>query len=89
MPQTYPYYIVTWTEGRLPCPPHYRMLPVLRRMFESGQLGGRRRCEEDFTSTIGVTQKVHQLKRDGKHPEVYVVRSARTQRHRIPWPPKS
>ena len=41
----YPYYIVTWHEGRLPCPPQYRGT-VIQKQFDNGQIGGKRMLEE-------------------------------------------
>jgi hypothetical protein len=41
----YPYFIVSWYEGRLPCPPQYRGT-VIAKQFNNGQIGGKRLCEK-------------------------------------------
>jgi len=41
----YPYYIVTWHEGRLPCPLQYRGT-VIAKQFTSGHIGGKRHVEK-------------------------------------------
>lgn len=42
----YPYYIVTWRTGRLPCPAQYAQIPAIRQQFESGRIGGSRLHEQ-------------------------------------------
>ena len=80
----YPYYIVQWSEGRLPCPPQHRMIPAIRKQFESGRIGGRKFVERR-------TENPEEAKRlweaDRMNRRVYVVKAPNRSRElvRCPW----
>jgi hypothetical protein len=76
----YPYYIVQWTEGRIPCPAHQRMIPAIRRQFESGRIGGRRNVERE---TDNPEEAKALWNRDRINRRVYVVTQRGCQRRLI------
>lgn len=45
---TYPYWVVEWSEGRLPAPLHVRGT-MIAKMFDDGRIGGRRQRESEHT----------------------------------------
>jgi hypothetical protein len=80
----YPYYIVQWSEGRLPCPPHLRCTTI-RKDFESGRIGGRKLVEKRTTDP---TEAKALWERDRFKREIYIVERNRprrriTQPHRL------
>jgi len=78
----YPYYIVTWQEGRLPCPPQYKGT-VIERQFERGQIGGSRTVEKRVQTPH---EALRILMQDRMRRTVYQVRDRGSQRHRLhPW----
>lgn len=79
---THPYYIVQWSEGRLPCPPHLRCTS-LRKEFERGSVGGKRLVERRVTDP----EEAKRLwKRDRFNREVYVVQRPDAPRKRVRRP---
>jgi len=72
----YPYWIVEWSEGKLPVPPQYAHTPIAK-MFESGRIGGRRMVE---TEALDVWRR----NRDKDMLEVYLVGAPGTPRRRVP-----
>ena len=83
MPQQYPYYIVQWREGRLPCPSRYRQVGAIRRMFDRGKIGGSRLVSREFTDPEQARRAVLEVRRDGHNPEVLIVDRPGAQRRRI------
>ena len=74
-----PYFIVTWNEGRLPCPPQYRGT-VIQKQFDNGQIGGKRLIEK----TVESAQEAFRLLcQDRMKRTVYVVDVQRPQRRRL------
>jgi hypothetical protein len=72
----YPYYIVTWTEGRLKCPEEWKRSP-LRRQFEKGIIGGRKNREERVETPQEALRIVNE---DRMERRVYVVQAPQTPR---------
>jgi len=77
----YPYYIVEWSEGRLQAPPQYRHTPV-GRMFERGQIGGRRVVERE-AGTAEEALELWRRNRDKQSIEVFLVRAPNSPRQRV------
>jgi len=75
----YPYYIITWQEGKLPCPPQYRGT-VIQRQFDKGHIGGRRNVEKRVTTPQEALRIFNQ---DRTQRTVYEVKSPQTQRRRL------
>lgn len=78
----YPYYIVTWQEGRLPCPPQYKGT-VIQRQFDKGHIGGRRNIEKKVQTPKEALQL---LRQDRFNRTVYQVASRNSCRKRIRLP---
>ena len=83
--RTYPYYIVQWYEGRLECPIQHRMIPAIRRQFESGRIGGRRNIERQTTDPKEAYQ-IWQRNRNKHGIAVYIVEAPNRQRKKIMRP---
>lgn len=75
----YPHYIVTWIEGRLPCPPQYRGT-VIQREFDRGRIGGRRMVEKAVQTP---QEALRILNKDRMSRTVYEVASPRMCRRRL------
>jgi hypothetical protein len=75
----YPYYIVQWTEGKLPCPPHLRCTRI-RREFEKGNIGGRR-MKEIRTEDPAEAQALWE--RDRFNRSVYIVERPNSPRRKV------
>lgn len=80
---TYPYYIVTWRTGRLPCPPQYAQISSIRRQFESGRIGGTR-VHEDRCDTTAEAKRVAYEHRQ-QSVSVYVVDAPGRPRRFVHW----
>ena len=83
MPQQYPYFIVQWREGRLPCPLQYRQVGAIRRMFNQGTIGGSRLVSREFTNSDNARRAALQARRNGRAPEILTVERPGAQRRRI------
>lgn len=75
----HPHYIVTWSEGRLPCPPQYRGT-VVQKEFDKGRIGGRRNIERRVETP---QEALRLLNEDRFNRIVYEVASPRTYRRRL------
>lgn len=79
----YPYYIVTWRTGRLPCPPQYAQISSIRRQFETGRIGGSRlhehRCDTPAEAKQLVQEHAQEL------VNVYVVDAPGRPRRNVHW----
>jgi len=80
----YPYYIVQWSEGRLRCPPHQRMISAVKRMYETGRIGGKKLVERQTQSP---TEAKNLWAQDRMNRRVYVVKARNRHRElvRRPW----
>ena len=82
----YPYYIAEWRVGRIgvdEIPLQHRLIPSIRRMYESGQIGGRRLLRKENSDVAALIQD---LRREGQSPrdvEFYIVRAPNRQMERV------
>lgn len=79
----YPYYIVTWREGRLEAPMQFRATPIAK-MFESGKIGGTRMFDETFEDELEAVRFARQKEYDRKARDVQVLIVEAPNRHRKP-----
>jgi hypothetical protein len=75
----YPHYIVTWSEGRLPCPPQYRGT-VIQRQFDNGRIGGRKNIEKRVQTA---SEAFRMLCQDRMNRTVYEVPARNRYRRRL------
>jgi hypothetical protein len=79
---SYPRYIVQWSEGRLPCPPQFKGTSV-RRLFESGKIGGSRNVERE---TSDPEEAKRLWSEDRFNRRVYVIKKRGRQRELVQKP---
>jgi len=77
----YPHYVVEWSEGRLQAPPHLRHTPI-GRMFERGQIGGRKVVEREV-GTAAEALQLWRRNRDKQSVEVFLVSAPDQPRRRM------
>ena len=75
----YPKFIITWTEGRIPCPPQYRGT-VIAKQFTSGHIGGKRVKEH---TTDDPMEAVREYNKDLWNRTAYMIPERGRQRQRI------
>lgn len=79
----YPYYIVTWRTGRLPCPPQYAMISSIRRQFETGRIGGSRLHERRCATPAEAKQLAQEHSQELVN--VYVVDAPGRPQRNVHW----
>jgi len=82
----YPYYIAEWHEGRIgvnEIPLEHRMIPSIRRMYESGQIGGRRVKRLEDHDPMTLVQRLRQTGQSARDVDWYIVRAHQSPMERI------
>lgn len=79
----YPYYVVTWRTGRLPCPLQYVQIPAIRQQFESGRIGG----TQLHTHRCDTVEEVRRVVREHQHESVntYIVDAPGRPQRAVHW----
>jgi len=84
----YPYYLIVFWVGAMSCPARFKCVAHLRRMYETGRIGGKKRHEHRCGTYAEAVQSHHRERLRGRDPEMYVVRAPNRPRERIPVDPR-